>query len=73
VRVLRWICGVKLKPKAVNKLLPYFILHELDKPGSSATVSIFPTLLANPFFDIRDGSGTWNVGMGSLLREGSLR
>src|SRR5437879_1097694 len=39
VRVLRWICGVKLKPKAVNKPLPYFIVHELDKPGSSATVS----------------------------------
>src|SRR5436309_14586771 len=41
VRVLRWICGVKLKPKAVNKPLPYFIVHELDKPGSSATVSIY--------------------------------
>src|SRR5437588_7747624 len=41
VRVLRWICGVKLKPKAVNKPLPYFIVHELDKPGSSATVSDF--------------------------------
>src|SRR5215467_6359592 len=41
VRVLRWICGVKLKPKAVNKPLHYFILHELDKPGSSATVSGF--------------------------------
>src|SRR5437879_2866927 len=40
VRVLRWICGVKLKPKAVNKPLPYFIVHELDKPGSSATVSL---------------------------------
>src|SRR2546426_10244363 len=39
VRVLRWICGVKPKPKAVNKPLPYFIVHELDKPGSSATVS----------------------------------
>src|SRR2546430_4377729 len=39
VRVLRWICGVKLKPKAVNKPLPYFIVHELDKPGGSATVS----------------------------------
>src|SRR5439155_12668178 len=39
VRVLRWICGVKLKPKAGNKPLPYFIVHELDKPGSSATVS----------------------------------
>src|ERR1700758_539054 len=41
VRVWRWIGGVKLKPKAVNKPLPYFIVHELDKPGSSATVSIF--------------------------------
>ena len=40
VRVLRWICGVKPKPQAVNKLLHYFILHGLDKPGSSATVSI---------------------------------
>jgi hypothetical protein len=40
VRVLRWICGVKRKPKAVNKPLPYFIVHELDKPGSSATVSL---------------------------------
>src|SRR5438874_1402834 len=39
VRVLRWICGVKLKPKAVNKPLQHFIVHELDKPGSSATVS----------------------------------
>src|SRR5438477_6766639 len=43
VRVLRWICGVKLKPKAVNKPLPYFIVHELDKPGSSATVSHYGT------------------------------
>src|SRR4029453_13765219 len=43
MRVLRWICGVKLKPKAVNKPLHYFILHELDKPGSSATVSIDDT------------------------------
>src|SRR5215475_5446112 len=39
VRVWRWICGVKRKPKAVNKPLPYFIVHELDKPGNSATVS----------------------------------
>src|SRR5438105_4805419 len=45
VRVLRWICGVKLKPKAVNKPLPYFIVHELDKPGSSATVSFFLSLI----------------------------
>jgi hypothetical protein len=36
---LHWICGVKLKPKAVNKPLHYFTLHELDKPGSCATVS----------------------------------
>src|SRR5215470_8459814 len=39
VHVLHWICGVKLKPKAVNKLLHYFIVLERDKPGSSATVS----------------------------------
>jgi hypothetical protein len=36
---LHWICGVKRKPKAVNKPLHYFIVHGLDKPGSSATVS----------------------------------
>src|SRR5215510_7194405 len=35
----RWICGVKPTPKAVNKPLHHFIVHELDKPGSSATVS----------------------------------
>src|SRR5919201_3308239 len=39
VRVLRWIWGVKRKPKAVNKPWHSFIVHELDKPGSSATVS----------------------------------
>src|SRR5262252_4977122 len=41
VHVLHWICGVKRKPKAVNKPLHYFIVHGLDKPGSSATVSEF--------------------------------
>src|SRR5215475_6197653 len=40
--VLHWICGVKLKPKAGNKPLHYCIVHELDKPGSSATVSTSP-------------------------------
>jgi hypothetical protein len=39
VRALRWICGVKPKPKAVNKPWQHFILHGLEKPGSSATVS----------------------------------
>jgi hypothetical protein len=39
VRVWHWICGVKRKPKAVNKPLHYFIVPERDKPGSSATVS----------------------------------
>src|SRR5262249_28482634 len=39
VRVWRSICGVKRTPKAVNKPLHYFIVHELDKPGSSTTVS----------------------------------
>ena len=32
-----WICGVKPKPKAGNKPLHHFIVHGLDKPGSSAT------------------------------------
>src|SRR5437660_5184631 len=41
VRAWRWICGVKPKPKAVNKPLPHFIVHGLDKPGSSATVSYY--------------------------------
>jgi hypothetical protein len=36
---LRWIGGVQPTLKAVNKLSPYFIVHGLDKPGSSATVS----------------------------------
>jgi Transposase DDE domain len=46
-RVLRWICGVKLKPKAVTKPLQYFTLHELDKPGSSATVSKVIAIIDN--------------------------
>jgi hypothetical protein len=36
---LRWICGVKPKLKAVNKLSPHFIVHGLDKPGGFTTVS----------------------------------
>src|SRR5262245_16356879 len=39
-RVWRWICGVKPKPKAGNKPWQHFIVHGLDKPGSSATVSV---------------------------------
>src|SRR5215510_1695382 len=35
-----WICGVKPKPKAGNKPWQHCIVHGLDKPGSSATVSI---------------------------------
>jgi hypothetical protein len=45
VRVLRWICGVKPKLKAVNKPLHHSIVHGLDKPGSSATVSRLPVFL----------------------------
>src|SRR4029450_13472943 len=45
VRVLRWICGVKPTLKAVNKPLYHSIVHVLDKPGSSATVSIGGTIL----------------------------
>ena len=39
VRVLRWICGVKPKPKAVNKPLHHSIVHGLDKPGTSHLLS----------------------------------
>src|SRR5215510_7665680 len=39
VPVLRWICGVKPTPKAVNKPLHHFIVHGLAKPGALATVS----------------------------------
>src|SRR5215510_8582956 len=41
VRVLRWICGVKPKLKAVNKPSPHSIRPGLDKPGDFTTVSIF--------------------------------
>src|SRR5213082_301045 len=39
VCALHWTCGVKPKPKGVNKPLHHFIVHGLDKPGCSATVS----------------------------------
>src|SRR5712692_12076732 len=39
VPVLRWICGVKPKPKAVNKPSHHCIMHGLDKPGVFTTVS----------------------------------
>jgi hypothetical protein len=48
VRVLRWICGVKPEPQAGNKPWHHFILHGLDKPGSSATVSNKATFHASP-------------------------
>src|SRR2546430_3393378 len=47
-RVWRWICGVKPKPKAGNKPLHHFIVHGLDKPGSSATVSDFTWFVRLP-------------------------
>src|ERR1051326_6872824 len=47
VRVLRWICGVKPTPKAVNKPWQHFIVHGLDKPGVFTTVSGFETFSAN--------------------------
>src|SRR5262245_33181939 len=40
VRVLRWICGVKPKLKAVNKPSPHSIRPGLDKPGDFTTVSL---------------------------------
>src|SRR6266436_3586270 len=39
VRALHWICGVKPKPKAVNKPLQHSIVHGLAKPGVFTTVS----------------------------------
>jgi hypothetical protein len=39
VLVLRWICGVKPKPKPVNKPSHHCIMHGLDKPGVFTTVS----------------------------------
>src|SRR2546422_4326651 len=39
VRLLPWICGVKPKPKVVNKPSPHSIMHGLDKPGVFTTVS----------------------------------
>src|SRR5216684_6770165 len=39
-RVLPWICGVKPKPKAVNKPSPHSIMHGLDKPGVFTTVAV---------------------------------
>jgi len=44
---LRWICGVKPKPKAVNKPSHHCIMHGLDKPGVFTTVSIL-THVFNP-------------------------
>src|SRR6266403_2391702 len=41
VRAWPWICGVKPKPKAVNKPSPHSIVHGLDKPGVFTTVSFF--------------------------------
>src|SRR5712692_2650517 len=37
--LLRYLCGVKPKPKAVNKPSPHSIMHGLDKPGVFTTVS----------------------------------
>src|SRR5215470_17281696 len=34
-----WICGVKPRPKGVNKPSPHSIVHGLDKPGVFTTVS----------------------------------
>jgi hypothetical protein len=38
-------------PKAVNKPLHHFIVHGLDKPGSSATVSGYFQQSIPPFFE----------------------
>src|SRR2546426_10436474 len=40
VHALRWTCGGKPKPKAVNKPSHHSIMHGLDKPGVFTTVSV---------------------------------
>src|SRR4029077_10720938 len=64
-RVLPWICGVKPKPKAVNKPSPHSIRHGLDKPGVFTTVSVFA-------FHIRQQATHIGLGMrrGFLTAEG---
>src|SRR5438132_10430973 len=39
VRALRWTCGVKPRPKGVDKPSYHSIMHGLDKPGVFTTVS----------------------------------
>src|SRR5215471_18149025 len=53
VRALRWICGVKPKPKAVNKPLQHSIVHGLDKPGVFTTVSKIGVFFYGLFMDMR--------------------
>src|SRR5215471_18976847 len=48
VCALHWTCGVKPKPKGVNKPWRHFIVHGLDNPGSSATVSLFDHATQRP-------------------------
>src|SRR5215475_3645591 len=55
-----WICGVKPKPKAVNKPSPHSITHGLDKPG------VFTTL--SPEYTFKHAL-THEVAYGSLLLE----
>ena len=71
VRVLRWICGVKPKPKAVNKLLHHFIVHGLDKPGSSATVSHFRPFASGGPTQVRPPHQLGGTS-GSILRDNRL-
>src|SRR5262244_3367361 len=59
-----WICGVKPTPKAGNKPLHHFILHGLDKPGSSATVSFEET------FESREEAIEFGFAEGKKLIDG---
>src|SRR6266700_4462472 len=53
-----WICGVKPKPKAVNKPSPHSIVHGLDKPGVFTTVS---TLFHIPWLRLWVRKGDWEI------------
>src|SRR5215813_8770835 len=67
VPVLRWICGVKPTPKAVNKPLHHFIVHGLAKPGALATVSakhVFQVCMVTPTGTLKTNTA---VARGKLL------
>src|SRR5262245_53826865 len=76
VHAWRWICGVKPKPKAVNRLSPHFIVHGRAKPGSAATVSvcwvIAPSLIPQKPGDRVKTNRRDAIKLARLMRSGDL-